>query len=43
MKYTVEVNEEGTFWYKEGIEIRHREDGPAVERAYVSKDWWLNH
>jgi hypothetical protein len=22
--------------------IRHREDGPAIENANVSKSWWIN-
>ena len=42
MKYTVEVNEERTLWFKEGTRTRHREDGPAVEYADGSKEWWLN-
>jgi len=42
MKYTVRIDEEGTFWYKEGTKILHREDGPAVEYADGSKYWWLN-
>lgn len=33
MKYIVDVNKYGTFWYNEGTDILHREDGPAVERA----------
>ena len=40
MKYTVEVNKDGTFWYKEGTNIRHRIDGPAIERANGDKSWW---
>ena len=27
-------------WYKDGVV--HREDGPAVERSYGGKAWWLN-
>jgi hypothetical protein len=40
MKYEVEVNERGTFWYLNGK--RHREDGPACEYASGSKYWCLN-
>ena len=42
MKYTVEVSEEGIFWYKEGTEIPHREDGPAVECLDGTKYWYKN-
>jgi len=42
MKYTVRIDEEGTFWYKEGTKILHREDGPAIEYADGRKYWWLN-
>ena len=43
MKYTVRINDEkGTFWYKEGTKILHREDGPAIEYADGRKYWWLN-
>jgi len=30
------------FWYKEGTNIRHREDGPAVEYADGTKYWYQN-
>jgi len=30
------------FWYKEGTNIRHREDGPAVEYADGSNFWYQN-
>jgi hypothetical protein len=40
MKYEVEVNVCGTFWYYNGN--FHREDGPAVEYADGTKEWWLN-
>jgi hypothetical protein len=42
MKYTVEVDECNTVWYKEGTTIRHREDGPAIEYANGSKAWFIN-
>jgi hypothetical protein len=36
-------NKEGTFYYKDKeMNIRHREDGPAIERADGSKEWYLN-
>ena len=40
--YKVKVNDLGTIcWYNEKGEI-HREDGPAVECADGSKEWWVN-
>ena len=41
-RYTVETNSLGTFWNKEGTEILHREDGPAIEHANGTKSWWVN-
>src|SRR3990167_4937290 len=42
-KYTVVVDEEGTiYWYKEGTEILHREDGPAMEYFDGDKFWFQN-
>lgn len=42
-KYTVEIDDNGTIrWYKEGTDICHRIDGPAIERADGSKEWWQN-
>jgi hypothetical protein len=36
-------NDDGIFYYKDKeMTIRHREDGPAVERADGSKEWYLN-
>ena len=40
MKYTVEVNKDGTHWYKEGTYILHRLDGPAIEFADGYKEWY---
>ena len=40
--YKVKVNNDGTFWYKEGTNERHREDGPAVENPSGRKYWYLN-
>jgi hypothetical protein len=40
MKYEVEVNEYGTFWWLN--DKLHREDGPAVEYPDGTKEWWLN-
>ncbi len=42
MKYTVEYIDGGTtYWYKEGTNIFHRENGPAVEYADGSKMWYV--
>lgn len=36
-------NKEGTFYYKNrAMNIFHREDGPAIERASGTKTWYLN-
>ena len=41
IEYTVKVEYNGdTFWYINGK--LHREDGPAVEWANGSKEWYLN-
>lgn len=40
IKYTVQVDGDRTEWFLYGQ--RHREDGPAVERADGYKAWWLN-
>ena len=41
IEYTVRVSDGGAkYWYLNGK--RHREDGPAIERASGSKDWYLN-
>ena len=29
-----------TIWYKEGTDILHREDGPAIEYANGDKSWY---
>jgi len=43
MKYTVEVDLSKTIrWSKEGTNILHREDGPAVEYANGDKLWYQN-
>jgi hypothetical protein len=40
IEYTVEVYDTGTkYWYMNGK--RHREDGPAIERANGDKYWYL--
>jgi len=42
-KYTVEINDNGTVsWYKEGTDIYHRADGPAIEFADGTKYWLQN-
>ena len=41
IEYTVRVYDDGTkYWFLNGK--RHREDGPAIERANGSKLWYLN-
>ena len=41
IEYTVKVYADGSKeWYLNGK--RHREDGPAIERADGSKSWWLD-
>ena len=41
IEYTVRVYESGTkIWFLNGK--RHREDGPAIERADGTKQWWFN-
>ena len=39
MRYTVNDSENGTFWYKEGTTIHHRENGPAIEYDNI-KQWY---
>ena len=42
-KVRSEINEYGDlFWFKEGTDILHREDGPAVEYADGTKFWFQN-
>jgi len=41
-KYTVNVNTYGTYWYKEGTTLFHRENGPALECSNGDKEWYLN-
>ena len=41
IKYTVEIDQYGNIkWYKEGTDILHRENGPAVELKDGSKFWY---
>jgi hypothetical protein len=47
MKYTVEVVKgvnsiTETRWYKEGTNILHRENGPAMEATNGHKAWFIN-
>jgi hypothetical protein len=43
MKYYVNVNGFGTFWYKDSaMKVLHREGGPAVEYADGSNEWYIN-
>ena len=41
MKYTVKTLNGNTYWYKEGTNILHREDGPAIEYFSGNKSWYL--
>ena len=43
-KYYVTVDDAGTTrWFKDAkCTIRHRENGPAIERADGHKEWWQN-
>jgi hypothetical protein len=42
-EYTVRINSDGDRrWYKPGTEIRHRLDGPAVEYAGGSRQWYVD-
>lgn len=40
MKYTVEVTDAYTVWYKQGTNIIHREDGPAYDNG--NKSWYFD-
>jgi hypothetical protein len=40
IEYTVKVHAGGKYWYLDGK--RHREDGPAIERAGGGKEWYLD-
>ena len=41
IEYKVKVYEDGTkVWYLNGV--RHREDGPAIERVSGINEWYLN-
>jgi len=41
IEYTVKVLDSGSKFWHLNNEL-HREDGPAVEYADGSKEWWLN-
>ena len=41
-RYTVVINDEGTFWYKEGTDVLHRVGGPAAEYKDGRKSWCRN-
>ena len=41
IEYTVKVHDSGNkYWFLNGA--RHREDGPAIEYANGSKEWYKN-
>ena len=42
-KYTVIVDSDNcVFWYKEGTDMYHRENGPAIEYPSGYKVWYQN-
>ena len=41
-KYIVTVDENGTRWWYNENNLRHRTDGPAIEYADGSKFWYLH-
>ncbi len=41
--YIVKIYENGNrLWFKEDGETFHREDGPALEHADGTKEWWVD-
>lgn len=42
LKYRVEVDEYGTRWHFNGMGQLHCVEGPAIEWAAGSKEWWQN-
>jgi hypothetical protein len=42
-EYTVRIDSRGNrYWYKPGTRVLHRLDGPAVEYADGTREWWVN-
>ena len=42
LKYHVKVDQNGTRRYYNSAGRLHRTDGPAVEHANGTKEWWIN-
>lgn len=42
MRYTVHACDNHQRWCKEGTDIVHREDGPAIEATDGTKYWYIN-
>ena len=42
LKYHIDVDEYGTRRYYNVAGRLHRDDGPAVEYATGTKEWWIN-
>ena len=42
LKYKIVVDEYGDKYYYNSLNQRHRENGPAIERANGSKEWYIN-
>ena len=42
LKYHIEVDCHGNRFYYNGADLLHRTDGPAIEWADGTKEWWLN-
>ena len=42
MAQTIRIDDEGNKRYYNDAEKFHREDGPAVEDADGTKEWWVN-
>jgi hypothetical protein len=42
-EYTVRIDSDGDRrWYKPGTDILHRLDGPAIECANGTRQWWVD-
>ena len=42
LKYKIVVDEYGDKYYYNSLNQRHREDGPAIERADGTKAWYID-
>ena len=41
MSTSIEINDDGDIFHMSGF-LFHREDGPAIEWADGTKEWWVN-